>query len=100
MDSGQGYFVTADNQEELKSLINDYPDHGGIFSVGQPVEAEGSFFKVSKITPKKITLRLLTKVQWEEAMEDRMRKLKNKLDQLEKEGVVGSGIPERMDLPD
>ncbi|MFH1258330.1 MAG: hypothetical protein ABII74_00705 [Elusimicrobiota bacterium] len=53
MDSGQGHFVTADNQEELRSLINNYPDHGGIFSIGQTVEVEGSYFKVSKITPKK-----------------------------------------------
>jgi len=65
MDSGQGYFVTADNQKKLKNLINDYPDHGGIFSIGQIVEIKGSHFKVSKITPKKLILRLLPKVKGE-----------------------------------
>jgi len=38
---------------------------GGIFKVGQVVEVKGSFFKVSKITPKKLILRLLSKAQLE-----------------------------------
>ena len=79
MDSGQGYFVTADNQKKLKNLINDYPDHGGIFNIGQTLKVKGSYFKVSKITRKKLTLRLLSKVKGEESQEERMRKLKNNL---------------------
>ena len=71
---------------------------GGIFKVGQVVEVKGSFFKVSKITPKKLTLRLLSKAQWAngvESQENQMQELKNKFDDLEKFGP-NMGGPEKI----
>jgi len=63
MDSGQGRFEhlnTIDN-EELRKLQNKYPDHGGLFTVGEILEIKGSKFKVKTIGKKEMHLRLLPK---------------------------------------
>jgi len=84
MDSGNGNFIPGESVEKLKKLFGEYSNHGGIFSVGEVVEIKGSFFKVSKILPKKMTLRLLTKNQAVEAKEDQTKSLRNKLGEYEK----------------
>lgn len=61
MDDLTGNFQMADSDEELKELMEQTPDHGGIFTVGERLVIKGSHFKVCKITPKKLTLRLQPK---------------------------------------
>ena len=69
MDRGDGRFekFSAENQrkllEEMHQLENKFPKHGGTFSVGQKLWINGSRFKVSKITTKKMVLRLMPKVE-------------------------------------
>ena len=71
MDTGKGYFeqVQADgsNQEEvnakleqMKALLEQkHPGHGGWFREGEIVELKGSRFRVKRIKPTEITLKLL-----------------------------------------
>ncbi len=61
MDSGEGNFKRFEKTEELKSLQEEFQNHGGVFSVGDEIPIRGSLFKVSKITPKKLILRLQPK---------------------------------------
>ena len=59
MDTGRGNFEQFNDPTEIEGLIKKYPNHGGVFSIGEKIEVKGSRFKVVKITPKKLTLRLL-----------------------------------------
>lgn len=65
MDTGQGRFeqVQADSEkelEEVKKLLEDkYPQHGGWFREGEIVELKGSTFRVKRIKPTEITLKLV-----------------------------------------
>lgn len=65
MDTGQGRFeqVNADSEkqlEEMKKLLEkQYPQHGGWFREGEIVELKGSRFRVKRIKPNEITLKLL-----------------------------------------
>jgi nitroimidazol reductase NimA-like FMN-containing flavoprotein (pyridoxamine 5'-phosphate oxidase superfamily) len=65
MDTGQGRFeqVDANNEEQLeqmkKLLQEQYPQHGGWFREGEVVELKGSRFRVKRIKPTEITLKLL-----------------------------------------
>jgi len=65
MDTGQGRFeqVDAANKQQLeelmKSLEGKYPEHGGWFREGEIVELKGSRFRVKRIKPTEITLKLL-----------------------------------------
>ncbi len=61
MDSGNGHFEMTDKLDELEALIEEHPNHGGVFSIGDKVELRGSKFRVCKITPKKLVLRLQPK---------------------------------------
>jgi hypothetical protein len=67
MDTGKGMFeqVQADNEqkfEELKKLLEEkHPQHGGWFREGEIVELKGSRFRVKRIKPTEITLKLLKK---------------------------------------
>ena len=61
MDSGEGRFVTADSIETLEGMESQYPDHGGKFTEGEIIEIRGSWFRVQKIAPKKLILKLLKK---------------------------------------
>ena len=59
MDTGAGHFRQAtdkeiENAEALKPVSMNH-----FFAVGEKVEIRGSHFKVAKITPKKLILRLL-----------------------------------------
>ncbi|GAF86122.1 unnamed protein product [marine sediment metagenome] len=72
MDTGRGNFVpiNAEKEKELlekiSELQNEYPSHGGVFHVGETVELKGSKFKIQKIIPKKLILRLLSKMPKEQ----------------------------------
>lgn len=65
MDTGQGKFeqVQAENEqqlEEMKKLLQSkYPQHGGWFREGEVVTLKGSTFRVKRIKPTEITLKLL-----------------------------------------
>jgi len=65
MDTGQGRFeqVNADNEkqlEEMKKLLEaQYPQHGGWFREGEIVQLKGSTFRVKRIKPTEITLKLM-----------------------------------------
>lgn len=65
MDTGKGYFeqvkATNDQQiEEMKKLLQEkHPNHGGWFREGEIVEIKGSQFRVKRIKPTEITLKLL-----------------------------------------
>lgn len=58
MDTGEGRFITANDIRELEEKFNEYPKHGGIFTVGEEIKIKGSLFTVKKITKKDIVLRL------------------------------------------
>ena len=65
MDTGEGRMMTGETEEEvqekLRKLIG--PDYAGVmkhvFRVGDELTLEGSRFRICKLTPKKMTLRVL-----------------------------------------
>lgn len=68
MDTGQGKFerVEADDllakqnlNLAMEALEAKYPEHGGWFQEGEIVELKGSRFRVKRIKPTEITLKLL-----------------------------------------
>jgi uncharacterized Zn finger protein len=64
MDTGEGRFEQFDSEAELRDKLDElrrqFPRmNEQAFSIGQEVEINGSKFRVSKITPKKMTLRIL-----------------------------------------
>lgn len=66
MDTGEGRFKQFDSVSDLLRDIapkDDVPweSMDGVFSVGEKLTVKGSRFKVAKITPKKLILRLLPK---------------------------------------
>lgn len=61
MDSGQGRFIEAENEERLALLKEDFPLHGGVFTKGEIVELKGSRFRIKTISPKELRLKLLPK---------------------------------------
>ena len=60
MDAGKGHLRMIDS-DERDDLMNRQPTRTDIFSVGEVVALKGSRFRITKITPKKITLRVLPK---------------------------------------
>jgi hypothetical protein len=69
MDTGQGKFeqVQATNEqqlEEMKKLLEGkHPNHGGWFREGEIVQLKGSTFRVKRIKPTEITLKLMKRVE-------------------------------------
>ena len=61
MDSGEGKFVKIEEDKSAKELKEQFPNYGGIFSIGERIEIKGSLFKIVKITPKKLILRLISR---------------------------------------
>jgi len=65
MDTGKGTFeqVQAQNEEQLKEMMKllegKHPNHGGWFREGEIVELKGSTFRVKRIKPTEITLKLM-----------------------------------------
>ncbi len=58
MDSGDGNFKILEEQERHRLMGQD-PNRTDIFTVGEHVTIARSKFRIVKITPKKLTLRLL-----------------------------------------
>lgn len=71
MDTGQGRFekVDADTaneqllKEKMRLLEEAYPQHGGWFREGEVVTLKGSTFRVKRIKPTEITLKLLKRTE-------------------------------------
>jgi hypothetical protein len=75
MDDGKGKFIPLeDNTEEetfneedlnkaIKALEQKHPGHGGWFKLDEIVELKGSRFRVKRIKPTEIVLKLLPKQQ-------------------------------------
>lgn len=69
MDTGQGKFeqVQANNEEQLKEMMKllegKHPQHGGWFREGEVVQLKGSRFRVKRIKPTEITLKLLKRAE-------------------------------------
>jgi len=65
MDTGKGNFeqVQAQNKEQLEEMVKllegKHPNHGGWFREGEIVELKGSTFRVKRIKPTEITLKLM-----------------------------------------
>lgn len=61
MDTGEGYMELMES-EKARKLINNNPSlETKIFHVGEEVQVKGSRFRVTRITPKKLILRILPK---------------------------------------
>lgn len=58
MDTGNGHLKMLDEQEKV-DLLRLKPRRTDIFTIGEEVEVRDSRFRIVKITPKKITLRIL-----------------------------------------
>lgn len=70
MDTGQGRFVALPDKleettipEMMKKLEAQYPKHGGWFREGEEIELNGSRFRVKKVKPTEIVLRLLKRAE-------------------------------------
>ncbi len=61
MDTGEGRFEPCIDEENTKKLLNDFPNHGGFFKIGEIVELKGSKFRVKSVKPKELRLKLLPK---------------------------------------
>lgn len=59
MDSGEGKFVKIEGDTPTEEQKEQFPNFGGVFSIGELIQIKESLFKVVKITRKKLTLRLL-----------------------------------------
>ncbi len=59
MDTGEGKFEFANDEEEKKALEQLFPNHGGWFQVDEEVELKGSRFRVKSVKPTEIRLKLL-----------------------------------------
>lgn len=60
MDIGNGKFEQFD-PKDLEEILEQHPQHGGVFKVGEIFELRGSRFKVQSIKPKGLRLKLLPK---------------------------------------
>jgi len=62
MDTGQGRFEMTENlKSKLDDLQETYPNHGGVFRVGEQIELKGSKFRIKAIKPTELRLKLLNK---------------------------------------
>lgn len=50
-------------QEEIDRLLDEHPNAGGLFAVGDIVWIRGSRFKIKSIKPREVRLRLLARGQ-------------------------------------
>lgn len=62
MDTGKGLFEML-IEEKKDTLLHETPGRTDIFSVGEIVFVKDSRFRITKITPKKITLRVLPRIK-------------------------------------
>ena len=61
MDTGNGNFKMLE-ENEYNELFERKPTRTDIFKVGEIVTIRDSRFRINKITPKKMTLRLLPRI--------------------------------------
>jgi len=66
MDTGNGKFEQVQANEEqfekMKKLLEEqYPSHGGWFREGEIVQLKGSTFRVKRIKPTEIVLKLMSR---------------------------------------
>ncbi len=69
MDTGKGNFEILEGSgkiiqeilKEMEALENKHPGHGGWFQLDEIVELKGSSFRVKRIKPTEIVLKLLPK---------------------------------------
>ncbi len=65
MDTGKGKFEHIEAMDEkllkgqMRQLEERYPEHGGWFREGEVVELKGSTFRVKRIKPTEIVLKLM-----------------------------------------
>jgi len=78
MDTGNGHFemlktfgALMEGQEEppnyrvleaspvVKAAQKKFPNHGGLFTIGEKLELKGSLFRVKSIKPNRLVLKLL-----------------------------------------
>lgn len=59
MDTGEGRLEAFNTDEELRALKALHADHRGVFSIGEELEIKGSLFKIKKISPFGIVLKVL-----------------------------------------
>ena len=62
MDTGEGRLEMLE-ELRLDALMEENPHRTDIFSVGEEVTIRDSRFRITKITTKKITLRILPRVK-------------------------------------
>ena len=58
MDTGKGKFELLEKARTME-LMQENPNRTDIFTVGEEVKIRDSRFRIVKITPKKLTLRIL-----------------------------------------
>ena len=61
MDNGEGRMSFLESFPELEKLVEKYPNHGSVFSVGEIIRIKESTFRVSKIINNGLKLELLPK---------------------------------------
>uniref|UniRef100_A0A6M3IVF7 Uncharacterized protein n=1 Tax=viral metagenome TaxID=1070528 RepID=A0A6M3IVF7_9ZZZZ len=63
MDTGKGYLAMLEEKEyqQVLSVGEEGARTDGLFRLNEIVEVKGSRFKIKKITPKGLTLRVLPK---------------------------------------
>nr|MBC8360894.1 hypothetical protein [Candidatus Desulfatibia profunda] len=64
MDNGEGRFKMLEDleSETLKNAHRKFPNHGGVFTIGEIVTLKGSRFRVKSIKPTELRLKLMPKV--------------------------------------
>lgn len=64
MDTGKAWFEMMKEEDEKiaaqkkAEMEKRHPNHGGWFHEGELIEIKGSTFKITRITPTKLTLKL------------------------------------------
>jgi hypothetical protein len=99
MDTGEGRFVLledADQHPAKKQFLEDkYPNHGGWFKEGQTILVNGSLFKIKRVKPTELVLRLVKRATLPEdkkaLMDEQVQKVRNAIRTLE----VPAGEPDR-----
>lgn len=62
MDTGKGIFEFAvDTPDARKALEEKHPNHGAWFREGEIIDIKGSVFRVKRIKPNEVTLKLVTR---------------------------------------
>ena len=59
MDTGDRHFEYLKDLKDLQEAQEKFPNHGGVFTVGEELELKGSLFRVKSIKPNRLILKLL-----------------------------------------